>query len=301
MHSLETITINKKIAICYTCTTKIISEIVLWQLTNKWWDHDNLYYFIITDNEDVFKNCPRQNLIVNNINEFQIHPVECSDSGHPFSFSLYRFHLQQIAPYGITNLGLFCADSNFREEHYQNISHLETIINRLTDIPHTIINHVAGYTMTPGVYKEDVHKPYQILFEQVINYLKTKYNYQPSQQIDCLDAAVRFINFENTDELQLLFDIWNSVIKYIYDNQEGVIFKSMSTGHILNDEFVLGPIYDLIGLKWSLHKQNEYCPFHSHHMIMLLTKLDNPPSIDLNISLKENFEKHITDKQYLVN
>ena len=71
--------------------------------------------------------------------------------------------------------------------------------------------------------------------------------------------------------------------------------------HILNDEFVLGPIYDLIGLKWSLHKQNEYCPFHSHHMIMLLTKLNNPPPIDLNISLKENFEKHITDKQYLVN
>lgn len=304
MNSLLDIQLNNKVAICYTCTTKIVREIVLWQLTNRWFDNDNLYYFIITDDKSVFSDCQRKNLIVNDILEYNTHVLEKPQSPWPFSFSLFRFHLQQVKPYGITNLGMFCADSIFREEFYNNPQQLENVINNITQEPNTLYNHVNVFSINAKTGLQTIghtHPPYRDIFLNTLSYLKQEYNFTPTSEIIKVpDAAVRFFNFDDENKIDFLFEVWEKVIKHFYNNPFTDLFGNLTSGTIINDEYILGPIYNMLGLEPSLVKQNESYPFVSHHKIMKLTQIKEA-TIDLNKSLQENFETYIKDEDYFFN
>lgn len=303
MSSLSSIKVENKVAICYTCTTRIVREIVLWQLTNKWFDHDNIYYFIITDDASTFNQCSRKNLIINTIEDYDVHPVEKPDSNQPFSFSLFRFHLQQVKEYGITNIGMFCADSNFREVHYNNIPVFEQIFNKLTCNPKSFYNHVNAWklnSITGNIKEGEINPTYRELFLGVLNFLKSQFNWEPKDEyITIADAAVRFFNFENIEDLDIFFNIWDTTIHSVYKDIWEDLFLSLSSGTILNDEYILGPIYNMVGLKWNLERQNELVAFESHHKIMLLNKIDEA-TIDLNKSLEENFKTYYPNLEYLI-
>jgi len=299
MISFSDIKVENKIAVCYTCTTRILREITLWQLTNKWFDNDNVYYFIITDDKSTFENCDRKNLTVNTVDEFEVHPIEQLNSGHPHSFSLMRFHLQQIKPYNITSFGLFCCDTIIREGHYFDSSTFSKVINGISSTPYLTFVHcgVGEIGAQTGIIRHsDVNEDYQQTYLDSLKFLKSAYNWEPkTEYILIFDGAARFFNFKETNEVDLFFEIWDYLIHEHYKDLE-LIKKG---GNIVNDEYILSPLYDMMGLKWDNNSTNNYLPFESHHLLSLLYTIPEA-TIDLNKSLEENFKTYFKDEEYVI-
>ena len=56
---------EEKIAICYTCCGPTYRKTAKEKLINLHEDNPNIYYFIITDDKNYFKDIQRKNLVVN--------------------------------------------------------------------------------------------------------------------------------------------------------------------------------------------------------------------------------------------
>jgi len=62
--------LNEKIAICFTCCGPTYRQTAYEKLENYYFDNDNIYYCILTDDRNYFNGLKRKNLIVNELKDF---------------------------------------------------------------------------------------------------------------------------------------------------------------------------------------------------------------------------------------
>jgi len=243
---------EEKIAISYFCAGESYRESAVKQLENKYFDDDNVYYFIITDDKDYFKHVQRKNLIVNDLKDFyqefpQIEKyealIESTDKNdyaekfikdnYAFSFSLMRFNLLQAYKYGIKNVALMCTDTILR---------LNLITPSILNFKNTIHNAVSEWNANIDECPSQIVK----------NVLQQHFNLTPETNIRVLDAAGRFFIFDSLETMKEFFDLWNKLIVYLYENNLMVNFKG---SYVYNDEYILAPLYNIFGL----NKQYQHC------------------------------------------
>lgn len=262
--------LNEKIAIGYVCSGETFREITLYQLENNCVDDENLYYLILTDKKEYFDQCTRKNLIVNELKEFyseypEVEPFEYfieTDSAteyydkllsdNKFSFSIYRFHLIQAQRLGITNVAMLCVDTCIDYKDLAKRGAFYDVLNSIVKTKNKLYNAVAIY----GTTKHDSPQ-----LELTWKILKEKYNYETDDKIvPTIDAAARLFVFKNEEQMMYLFRIWNEMVVHLY--QTGDIIHYLGS-RVVNDEFLLGPIYHMAGIK-----QFDSGPFAVDHRIM---------------------------------
>jgi len=79
----------------------------------------------------------------------------------------------------------------------------------------------------------------------VVDLLKDKYNLITNEQINVFDEAARLYVLEDMDKLNELFEIWNDVVFSLYETGKMDCFIGW---YAMNDEYLLGAIYDVIGI-----------------------------------------------------
>ena len=263
--------LNEKIAIGYVCGGETFREITLYQLENNCIDDENIYYVILTDNKEYFNQCTRKNLIVNELKDFYSEYPEIEQYEYfietetaseyydkllslenKFSFSLYRFHLIQAQRLGITNVAMLCVDTCFPFKALLSMEAVESTFNSMFQQKNKLYNAVAVYGTTKN------HCPQ---LELIWKILKEKYNYTTTDNIvPTPDVAGRLFIFENENQMMDLFKIWNEVIIYLYETKQIRIFEG---SRVINDEFILSPIYHMVGIKHF-----ESGPFSVDHRMM---------------------------------
>lgn len=236
----------EKIAICYSCSGESYRESALSRITEDYFDDDNIFYFIITDKKSYFKDVNRKNLVVNELRDFyEEFPhlekyealIESEDkndyakkfieNNYLYSFSLMRFHLFQASKLGIHNVFMMCTD---------------TKINFITlDLRQDALNKNTIYNAVSEWNSDDSH--FQIAI--IAKILKEKYNYIVENPIRVLDAAGRFFCLDSTETCKKLFEVWNDVIVYLYEND---MMKHFAGHYVYNDEYLLAPIYQMFEL-----------------------------------------------------
>ena len=249
--------LSEKIAIGYLSCGQTFREITLYQLEHNCIDDDNIYYLILTDDKEYFNQCTRKNLVVNEISEYYKDYPEIEKNEdivitnnaseyydkllnreNKFSFSLYRFHLLQAQKLGITNVGMMCVDSCFNFKAMISHDAVSSTFEHLFSVKSSLYNAVAVYETTKNHNKQ---------LALIWDVLKQKYNYETDQEITPTpDAAARFFVFESEEQMMRLFTIWNEVIAYLYET--GII-KLFEGSRVVNDEFILSPIYNMAGIK----------------------------------------------------
>ena len=266
--------LNEKVAIGYVCSGETFREITLYQLEYNCIDDENIYYLILTDNKEYFNQCTRKNLIVNELQEFysaypEIEPYEKFytgltaeehynyitqnlGAGSKFSFSIYRFHLIQAQRLGITNVAMMCVDSCFSFKKMIEMDVLSKTFNNMFTNKNKLYNAVAVYGTT---------KTHCSQLELTWKILKEKYNYETTDEIVFTpDAAARLFIFENEEQMMKLFTIWNKTVVHLYETKQIGLYEG---SRVINDEFILGPIYHMVGIN-----KFESGPFTIDHRVM---------------------------------
>jgi hypothetical protein len=237
--------IKEKLAVCYSCSGESYRESALRQIEQNYFDDDNIFYFIVTDDKSYFNEVKRKNLIVNELKDFYsefpllekyealIESTDKNDyakkfveSRYLYSFSLMRFHLLQAYRYGIQNVSVMCTDTNINFEIFND---------DFFNIKNTIYNAVSEWDS--NIKEKDMNL--------VRDYLQEKYNMNPSETVRVLDAAGRFFVFDTLDTLYKFFNTWNDVITYLYESD---YMKRFGSTYVYHDEYILAPIYNVFGL-----------------------------------------------------
>ena len=124
------IKLKEKIAICYTCCGPTYRKSAYDKIKNYYFDHEDIYYCILTDDKQYFKDLDRKNLIVNELEDFRAefpklkdkefflqssdkndYAKKWVDQGYLFPFSTYRFNVLQAIKLNIKNVALLCTDA----------------------------------------------------------------------------------------------------------------------------------------------------------------------------------------------
>lgn len=238
--------LTEKLAVCYTCCGPTYRASALKKLNQFYFDDDNIYYCILTDDKSYFKDVQRKNVIVNELKDFYDRfPklekneffLESNDSteyatkfnteNYLFPFSTYRFNVLQAIDHGITNVALMCTDTHL------NINRI--VEGNMLEQKEMMYNAVSEWDV-------DIHDS---IMSPIIDRLKDRWQLNTDETVRVLDAAGRFYVAQDIESLTRFFNVWNDVIEYLYDTNQINIFK----GHyVVNDEYILAPIYNVLNL-----------------------------------------------------
>jgi len=235
---------NEKLAICYTCCGPTYRKSALDKLTNFYFDHPNLYYFVLTDDRTYFKDLQRENLTINELKdfyseypeieeyEFFLESTDEKDYGEKFVKTKYlfpyatmRFHLLQAKEHGITNIALISTDS---------VINLE----RFTDETFKVKNKICGTAGWPSDLNDNK-------IESVKEVVREKYNIEASDIVIIFDEAVRLYILESIDFLMKFFNIWNEVTTELYRNKKIILHRG---SYVIHDEFILAVVHHIMGI-----------------------------------------------------
>ena len=240
------INFTEKLAICYTCCGPTYRKTALEKFNDSYFDDPNLYYFVLTDDKSYFKNVQRKNFVVNELKDFytdypeleQYEPflesIDAQDyakkfleQGYKFPFSTTRFHLLQAKEHNVCNIAMLGTDSdvNFNILNQEHLTDKDIIYNMVTQW------HVSA---------DDVK------MKVVVDLLKEKYGLITNQQINVFDEAARLYVFSNLTKMDEFFTIWNNVVFDLYREGKMDCFRGW---YAMNDEYLLGAIYDVIGIQ----------------------------------------------------
>jgi hypothetical protein len=243
------IDINEKIAICYTCCGPTYRKTALDKLNNLYIDHPNLYYFIITDDKSYFNEVTRKNFIINELKDFypEFPELEVYESflestsvedyaekfikqNYKFPFSTNRFHFKQAKEFGIHNIAMLGTDTNL------NLS----ILNNFFESKNILYNAISRW------YKNISEESMM----HIVDILKEKYNLSVENNIMVFDAAAKFFLFDNIEKMDQFFNIWNDIMFILYKENK---IKYFNGWYAVNDEYILAPIYNALGIKGPDH------------------------------------------------
>jgi hypothetical protein len=244
--------LEEKIAVCYTCCGPTYRESAKRQLTNKYFDDDNIYYCILTDDKSYFDDVKLKNLVVNELKDFykdfpdleknevflesnskEDYAIKFVDNNYLFPFSTYRFNLFQAANLGISNIALLCTDTyiNFKPEPewesgsdfgFKNdvFKKKNSIHNAVSMWPSPITGHNMGL---------------------ISDILKKDFNLIADDTVTVVDAAARLFIFENIKQVTKFFNLWNNIIEKLYSTKKISVFEG---SYVINDEYILAPLYN---------------------------------------------------------
>lgn len=241
--------IKEKIAICHTCAGPTYRKSAYDKIKNYYFDHDNLYYCILTDDKSYFEGLDRKNLIVNELEDFREEYPKLKDKEffikssskneyaeryekeyYMFPFSTFRFNVLQAIKLEIKNVILLCTDASIRFDP-------EFFSDELFERKEAFYNAVSEWDSDVDIPKLNMRFPIKIL--------KEKHNLSVAPKVRVLDGAVRMYVPENLESLKRFFYIWNDVVETLYENDEMRHFRS---SYAINDEYILAPIYNALNL-----------------------------------------------------
>lgn len=238
---------TEKICVCYTPCGPTYRKTTLEKLKNTYPEDPNICYSVITDDKEYFKGLQMENLIVKELKDFYgdyphlekyeafLESTDVNDyaekvvnTNYKFSFSSMRFHLLHAIEFGATNIGLMCTDSTLD---------LNRISEGLLSKKNMIYNAVSLWPVRP-------HEQENV--DRIVKMLKEKLDLDTNGEIMVYDAAARFFVLESIEKVELFFKIWHTIITELYLTNE--------MGHYIgwvmyNDEHILAPIYNILGLK----------------------------------------------------
>lgn len=242
---------KEKIVIGYTASGASYVASVVDKLKNHYFDDDNLFYCIVTDDRRAFDGIQRQNLIVNELSDFyaQFPEIEKNEyflkstdendygrkfleEGYLFPFSTMRFNLWQALKLRITNVFFLCTDTKIDFEHFNN---------SFFDTKPAMYNAVSEWD-------ESIEKSGMQYIVPILD--KLGWN-RPDPVVRVLDAAGRFIVGSGLGYMSVLFSVWNAVMKELYASGD---IKHFRSSYVINDEYILAPIYNV----FELNKRHEH-------------------------------------------
>ena len=94
----------------------------------------------------------------------------------------------------------------------------------------------------------------------VVEALKSKFNLNVSNKVMAFDAAGKLFCFSSTDYMINFFEIWDYIIKYIYDTNNIHLFQG---SYAVNNEYILAPIYNALSMVDPEHDVVNL--FHAKH------------------------------------
>jgi len=243
------------------------------QLKDYYFDDDNIFYYILTDDKSYFDSLERKNLVVKELEDYysifpEIEPYEkflkstskedyatkFIETDWKFPFSTYRFILHQAIQLEITNIAMMCTDSFVGLETIANSEKFFTKRNRL---------YVTVSQWDVAIWNCNMHevaKRLEAHHKLIID----------SPIIRVYDQAGRIFIAKDLDQVKKLFEIWHDVTVFLWKNNLQGLFKS---SYVYADEHVVAPIYHVLGI----NRNNEYeSPEeishwnNSHHRIMIV-------------------------------
>jgi len=239
---------EEKIAICYTCCGPTYRKSAKEKLENVNYDDDNIYYFVITDDKSYFDGIERKNLIVNELKDFydeypeletnewfleseseEDYGIKFKKLKYRFPFSTNRFHFKQAEPFGLTNIIMMATDSELKFEN----------LNENLGKKNHLFNAVSRW-------KERINSPDHSM-KYVVDILKKEFNLEVDEEIWIYDGAVKFFSFEDVEKMIQLFEVWTKVMNILYEKK---LTKLYHSPYAVNDEYILGPILNAIGIRW---------------------------------------------------
>ncbi len=237
--------LKEKIAICYVSCGPTYRESAYRRIAQDYFDDDNIYYCILTEDKNYFSDLKRNNLIVNELkdfyssfpnlekNEYFLESISKTDYSTKFvtqnwlfPFSTYRFCVLQALRLKIKNVVLLSTDTTLDFNFFDNSFFEKTnyFYNAVSEWDEDIQNRNMKY---------------------IVDRLKNKYGLSPDKTVRVLDAAARAYIPDSIQSLQLFFDIWNDMVEYLFENN----LMHHFTGHyVINDEYILAPIYNVLNL-----------------------------------------------------
>ena len=248
-----------KLAICYTCCGPTYRKTARDKLINLHEDNEDIFYFVITEDVDYFKDIQRKNLIVKNLKDFYdeyphikeyeyfLESESAEDYGkkfietnYRFPFSVNRFNLLLAKEYGIKNIALLGTDTDIFIDVYKTLKPKQ---------PNTIYSNSRWY--------ETIDNQNMMI---IVEALKSKFNLNVSNEVMAFDAAGKLFCFDSTDYMIKFFEIWDYIIKYIYDTNNIHLFQG---SYAVNNEFILAPIYNALSIVGPVGDVNLFYPQHN--------------------------------------
>ena len=248
--------LQEKIAICYACSGETYRESALKRLNEDCYSDENIYYYILTDDKSYFKDVKLNNFLALELKDFyeefpEIKPYEflleakdkneyaekfMSDDSYRYPMSILRFLLLQAYRDGIANIALINTDTKFRLDRFDNSYFKEknVIYNAVSEWDDYIWNNNMNI---------------------IANRLEKKYDLVPDQKVRILDACARLFIFEKLEDTKRFFDIWHDMINYVYENN---LMKHFQGWYAKNEEYIIAPIYNVLGLNKRTNQANNY-------------------------------------------
>jgi hypothetical protein len=131
--------LKEKFAVCYTCCGPTYRESAYKQIKENYFDNDDLYFCVLTDDKEYFNGLERKNLIVNELNDFydEFPVLEKNEyflegdsktdyatkfvgDNYLFPFSTIRFNILQAIKLGVKNVAFLCTDTHIDFTKFSN-------------------------------------------------------------------------------------------------------------------------------------------------------------------------------------
>lgn len=239
------IQLDEKISIGYTCCGNSYKKSLKKKLEDVYFDNENIYYCIITDDRKYFEGINRKNLIVNELRDFydefpllekyeaflegdneEDYNRKFLETDYRFPFSTFRFNLLQAWRLGIKNASMLCTDTYINFLHYNPEVFKEK--NRLW-------NSVSEWDCNSNTWNMPL----------TIEVIEETLGLKVDDTVRILDAAGRLYVAEDLDSLKRLFDAMNTVVERMYEKD---YMKYFYGPYARNDEYIMGPIYNALGI-----------------------------------------------------
>jgi len=244
--------IKEKLAVCHTCCGPTYRESAKRQLNTTYFDDDNIYYCILTDDKSYFNDVNRKNLVVNELKDFyhefpdlekneaflesmskEDYAEKFQHDNYLFSFSAYRFNILQAIRLGISNISLLCTDT-----------HMNLLGDGIWGFDNSYFDKKPFLYNVVSQWDESINEP-TISGKKlsiISDLLKEKYNLTVNETVRLVDAAARLFLFKDTNQALEFFNVWNGIIETLYERNLINLYK----GHyVIHDEYILAPIYDV--------------------------------------------------------
>ena len=234
-----------KIAICYTCCGPTYLETARNKLLNLHKDNVDVFYFVITDDVEFFSGVERHNLVVKSIKEFYVEYPHIEkyeyfleseskedygrkfiETNYKFPFSTNRLHFLLAKEHNIKNVALLGTDTDLYIEKYK----------QLVEKDNKIYNCVSRWD-------QNVNENNMNYISDILN---KDYNLKVDDVLRVYDAAGKLFCFESVEFMMKFFNIWDSVMKQIYETNSVNLFWG---SYAVNNEYILAPIYNAIGIR----------------------------------------------------
>lgn len=237
--------LKEKLVIAYTCCGESYRKSLKHKLKTIYFDNDNIFYCIVTDDKEYFSDVKLKNLVINELKDFyKEYPLlekneaflestsekdyakKFNETEYRFPFSTFRFNLLQAWKLGIQNVCMMCTDTYFNFDTFNN----------------KFFNEKGRFWNAISEWDEDIEKWNMKL---VVNILENDLGLQVDPIVRILDAAGRLYIANDLESLKKLFDTMNFVVEKLYENGHMKLFYGQ---YARNDEYIMGPVYNALGI-----------------------------------------------------